>query len=160
MILGRRDTRLLSAAFLVVGWVAAGAARAADPSPPETSAIFDEDASGIRIETPSRYNVSGITVSAWVKLASHRQPQVVVNRGERGELFTLYSSSTSAAPIASRRRSGRRPDGGRISSAPTTARPSSSTSTESGSAGKRRREPFPTATRPWWSGLVSRVRTS
>jgi len=57
---------------------------------PTDSAAFDGRTQSVRIEAASRFTTPAFSVAAWVKLDSLRIPQVFVNRGERGRLFTLY----------------------------------------------------------------------
>jgi hypothetical protein len=66
------------------------AARAAAGEPSSAPALFDGLTTSIRIAEPKLHGAKQLTVAAWVRLNSSFGTQVFVNRGERGQLFTLY----------------------------------------------------------------------
>ena len=75
--------------FLMVGVTAFAVSGLLHAAPADTVA-FDGRTQSVRVEAASRFTTPAFSVAAWVKVDSLRVPQVFVNRGERGKLFTLY----------------------------------------------------------------------
>lgn len=62
----------------------------AAPLPPGDGASFDGVTEYVRVDFNKNVGLAALTVSIWVNLNQPHGTQVFLNRGERGELFTLY----------------------------------------------------------------------
>ena len=82
--MSRTRLRLLAAAAL-----AAAAARAAT-APPDQGVPFNGKTTYAVVEDATPLDLDAFTLAAWVKLRHTRGSQVLLNRGEAGQLFTLY----------------------------------------------------------------------
>lgn len=61
-----------------------------EPDSPDQGVQFDGKTQAAKLPAPGRCNSGHLSIAIRVKLRSHRQPQVIVNRGKLDRYFALY----------------------------------------------------------------------
>ena len=85
----RRQSTVLPTALVALGLLAT--AGAAQPTPPAEGVPFNGHSTYAVVAEGGAFDLDAFTLAAWVKLDRTQRSQVMLNRGEPGELFTLYT---------------------------------------------------------------------
>ncbi len=86
----RRLGRAFGAALLAVFWCACAINAETPRNPGGEGASFDGLMTHVRVDLEDDADMDAVTLAVWVKLDEAAGTQTFLNRGARGELFTLY----------------------------------------------------------------------